>query len=224
VVSNLKTFYEILLNKLICCDINYNSIKIIEINFTKAEKEKFMLSKPQYLYQAKLIIDCFPKKDYDSIPKETLKYIEDNMKVDSNIVINPEISLEEQDIDPQTWEFLQKIADDVSDREFYEEYKKDIAQYLNLANEQNEGYKARVDNINLNKDVSKLQKENQKLPKAKELIYGYQKVISNKDEEIKKLEQECNSLKEMLNRIPKFIRMLFLRNKKVKLLEEKNSR
>ncbi len=183
-----------------------------------------MLSKPQYLYQAKLIIDCFPKKDYDSIPKETLKYIEDNMKVDSNIVINPEISLEEQDIDPQTWEFLQKIADDVSDREFYEEYKKDIAQYLNLANEQNEGYKARVDNINLNKDVSKLQKENQKLPKAKELIYGYQQVIANKDEKIKELEQECNSLKEMLNRIPKFIRMLFLRNKKVKLLEEKNSR
>ena len=180
-----------------------------------------MLSKPQYLYQAKLIIDCFPKKDYDSIPKETLKYIEDNMKVDSNIVINPEILLEEQDIDPQTWEFLQKIADDVSDREFYEEYKKDIAQYLNLANEQNEGYKARVDNINLNKDVSKLQKENQKLPKAKELIYGYQQVIANKDEKIKELEQECNSLKEMLNRIPKFIRMLFLRNKKVKLLEEK---
>lgn len=180
-----------------------------------------MLSKPQYLYQAKLIIDCFPKKDYDSIPKETLKYIEDNMKVDSNIVINPEISLEEQDINPQTWEFLQKIADDVSDREFYEEYKKDIAQYLNLANEQNEGYKARVDNINLNKDVSKLQKENQKLPKAKELIYGYQQVIANKDEKIKELEQECNSLKEMLNRIPKFIRMLFLRNKKVKLLEEK---
>ena len=180
-----------------------------------------MLSKPQYLYQAKLIIDCFPKKDYDSIPKETLKYIENNMKVDSNIVINPEISLEEQDIDPQTWEFLQKIADDVSDREFYEEYKKDIAQYLNLANEQNEGYKARVDNINLNKDVSKLQKENQKLPKAKELIYGYQQVIANKDEKIKELEQECNSLKEMLNRIPKFIRMLFLRNKKVKLLEEK---
>lgn len=180
-----------------------------------------MLSKPQYLYQAKLIIDCFPKKDYDSIPKETLKYIEDNMKVDSNIVINPEISLEEQDIDPQTWEFLQKIADDVSDREFYEEYKKDIAQYLNLANEQNEGYKARVDNINLNKDVSKLQKENQKLPKAKELIYGYQQVIANKDEKIKELEQECNSLKEMLNRIPKFIRMLFLRNKKVKLLEKK---
>lgn len=183
-----------------------------------------MLSKSQYLYQAKLIIDCFPKEDYDSIPKEILKYIEDNMNVDSSIVINPEISLEEQGIDPQTWKFLQKIADDVSNRNFYEEYKKEIVEYLNIANEQNEGYKARVDNINLNKDVSKLQKENQKLPKAKELIYGYQKVISNKDEEIKKLEQECSSLKEMLNRIPKIIKMLFLRNKKVKLLEEKNTK
>ena len=32
------------------------------------------------------------------------------MQVDSNIVINPDISLEEQDIDPQTWQLLQKIA------------------------------------------------------------------------------------------------------------------
>ena len=128
-----------------------------------------MLSKPQYLYQTKLIIDCFPKEDYESIPKETLKYIEDNMQVDSNIVINPDISLEEQDIDPQTWQLLQKIADDVSDREFYEEYKKDVDEYINIINEQNDGFKARIDNINLSKDCLKLQKENLKLPKAKEL-------------------------------------------------------
>ena len=61
-------------------------------------------------------------------------------------------------------------------------------------------------------------RENIKRKKLFELI------DANKDEKIKELEQECNSLKEMLNRIPKFIRMLFLRNKKVKLLEEKNSR
>ena len=183
-----------------------------------------MLSKPQYLYQTKLIIDCFPKEDYESIPKETLKYIEDNMQVDSNIVINPDISLEEQDIDPQTWQLLQKIADDVSDREFYEEYKKDVDEYINIINEQNDGFKARIDNINLSKDCLKLQKENLKLPKAKELIFGYQEVISNKDEKIKKLEEECNSLKEMLNKIPNFVRILFLKNKKVKLLEEKNKR
>ena len=56
-----------------------------------------MLSKPQYLYQAKLIIDCFPEEDYNSIPKKTLKYIEDNMQEDPNIKINPEIPLEEQE-------------------------------------------------------------------------------------------------------------------------------
>ena len=61
-------------------------------------------------------------------------------------------------------------------------------------------------------------RENIKRKKLFELI------DANKDEKIKELEQECNSLKEMLNRIPKFIRMLFLRNKKVKLLEEKNNR
>ena len=145
------------------------------------------------------------------------------MQIDSDIVINPELSLEEQDIDPQTWQFLQNIADNVSDNEFYEEYKKEIDEYINIANEQNEGFKARIDNINLNKDFLKLKKENQKWPKAKELIYGYQQVIANKDEKIKELEQECNSLKEMLNKIPKFIKMLFLRNKKVKLLKEKNN-
>lgn len=183
-----------------------------------------MLSKPQYLYQAKLIIDCFPKEDYALIPKETIKYIEANMKADSNIVINPQISLEEQDIDPQTWEFLQNIADDISNREFYKEYKNDIAEYLNIVNEQNESFKTKVDNINLSKDITILEKETQKITKAKELIYGYQQVIANKDEKIKNLEQECISLKEMLNKFPKFIKVLFLRNKKVKLLSEKNSK
>ena len=61
-------------------------------------------------------------------------------------------------------------------------------------------------------------RENIKRKKLFELI------DANKDEKIKELEQECNSLKEMLNRIPKFIRMLFLRNKEVKLIEEKNKR
>ena len=46
-----------------------------------------MLTKPQYLYQAKLIIDCLPEEEYNSIPKETLKYIEENMQVDTNIKI-----------------------------------------------------------------------------------------------------------------------------------------
>ena len=181
-----------------------------------------MLSKPQYLYQAKLIIDCFPKEDYDSIPKKTLKYIEENMQVDPNIKINPEISLEEQDVDPQTWKFLKDIADEVSDNQFYEEYKYEISDYLNDIDVQNKGNEARIENINLHKDINQLKNENQKLPQAKDLIYGYQKLISQKDKEIKQLKQECDSLTDSLNRIPKFVKRLFLRNQKLKALNEKN--
>lgn len=221
--KNLKILFfikkeHLLLNKINSCAINYNRI------IQKQKRGKIMLSKPQYLYQVKLIIDCFPEEDYNSIPKETLNYIENNMQVDSSIVINPEISLEEQNIDPQTWQFLQKIAEDVDNNKFYNEFKKEINEYIENISEQNAGIEARIDNINLNKDVEKLHQQTQKLPKAKELIIDYQKVIANKEKEIKSLQDECNSLKEMINRLPKFIKMLFLRNKKVKLLEEKNGK
>ncbi len=182
-----------------------------------------MLSKPQYLYQAKLIIDCFPEEDYNSIPKKTLKYIEDNMQEDPNIKINPEIPLEEQDVDPQTWDFLKQIADEVSDNQFYEEYKYEIDDYIKSIYEQNKGNEARIENINLNKDINNLENENKKLPQAKELIYGYQKLITQKDAEIKQLKQECDSLTDSLNKIPKFIKRLFLKNRKVKALNEKNN-
>ena len=181
-----------------------------------------MLTKEQYLYQAKLIIDCFPKEEYEQIPQGILEYIEENMKEDPNIVINPNVSLEEQDIDPQTLKLLKNIINIVDENNFYEEYKKELNEYLENVIEQNRWFEARIDNINLNKNISKLEVENEKIPQAKELVYGYKKVIENKDKEIEELKNECNSLKEMLNKIPKFIKTLFLRNKKVKLLNEKN--
>lgn len=181
-----------------------------------------MLTKEQYLYQAKLIIDCFPEEEYKQIPKGILEYIEENMKEDPNIVIDPKVPLEEQNVDPQTWKLLKDIINIVDENNFYEEYKKELNEYLENVIEQNRGFEARIDNINLNKNISKLEVENEKIPKAKELIYGYQKVIENKDKEIEELKNECNSLKEMLNKIPKFIKTLFLRNKKIKLLKEKN--
>ena len=98
-----------------------------------------------------------------------------------------------------------------------------LSKYIENVIEQNRGFEARIDNINLNKNISKLEVENEKIPQAKELVYGYKKVIENKDKEIEELKNECNSLKEMLNKIPKFIKTLFLGNKKVKLLKEKNN-
>ena len=145
------------------------------------------------------------------------------MKEDPNIVINPNVSLEEQDIDPQTLKLLKNIINIVDENNFYEEYRKELSKYIENVIEQNRGFEARIDNINLNKNISKLEVENEKIPQAKELVYGYKKVIENKDKEIEELKNECNSLKEMLNKIPKFIKTLFLGNKKVKLLKEKNN-
>lgn len=181
-----------------------------------------MLTKEQYLYQAKLIIDCLQEEEYKQIPKGILEYIEENMEEDPNIVINPNVPLEEQDIDSKTWKLLQNIVQIIDENNFYEEYKKELNEYIEKVTEQNKGFEARIDNINLNKDISKLEVENEKIPQAKELVYGYKKVIENKDKEIEKLKKECNSLKEMLNKIPKFIKKLFLKNKKVKLLNERN--
>ena len=110
-----------------------------------------MLTKEQYLYQAKLIIDCFPKEEYEQIPQGILEYIEENMKEDPNIVINPNVSLEEQDIDPQTLKLLKNIINIVDENNFYEEYKKELNEYLENVIEQNRGFEARIDNINLNK-------------------------------------------------------------------------
>ena len=48
------------------------------------------------------------------------------MKEDPNIVINPNVSLEEQDIDPQTLKLLKNIINIVDENNFYEEYKKEL--------------------------------------------------------------------------------------------------
>lgn len=181
-----------------------------------------MLTKPQYLYQAKLIIDCLPDDEYNSIPKETLKYIEENMQVDENIKINPEIDLSEQDVDTQTLMFLNDIIQNIKLHKMAKQYENDIKSYIKEVEERNAGFEARVDNINLNEEVKRLEKKNEKLPKAKELIEDYKKVVSKKEEEIIKLKEECDMLTTMLNKIPKFIRKIFLKNSKTKLLQEKN--
>ena len=67
------------------------------------------MTQNQALYQAKLILDYMPEEDYKKIPEEIIKYIYDNMEEDKNIVVNPDIPLEEQDIDEKTYDFLDKV-------------------------------------------------------------------------------------------------------------------
>ena len=181
-----------------------------------------MLSKPQYLYQAKLVIDQFPEEDYNLIPVKTLKYINENMQEDPNIKIDPSIPLEDQDLDSQTWEFLEKMANEIGDNQFYEEYKDEADDCFKFFVEQNEGYMAIAENKKLNDEISGLKAENGKIPQAKELVIAYKKLMQEKEEEIKNLKMKNNSLEEQLNKIPKFIRLIFLRNKNLKTLKETN--
>lgn len=180
-----------------------------------------MLSKSQYLYQAKLVIDQFPEEEYNLIPVKTLKYIEENMQADPNIKIDTSKSLEEQELDPQTWDFLEKMVDEVSNNQFYEEYKDEADDCYKLFEEQNKGYVAMAENKKLNNEISGLKAENEKIPQAKELVLAYKNLIQEKEEEIRNLKLKNNSLEEQLSRIPKFIKLIFIRNK-IKKLNENN--
>ena len=68
-----------------------------------------MLTNEKALYQVKLILDCLPKEEYDTIPKELVNYVENNWKYDPSISINPSVPLEEQNNDAKTYDFLEQI-------------------------------------------------------------------------------------------------------------------
>ena len=47
------------------------------------------------------IIKYFPKEEYNKIPKEKIEFYKNNMDIDYNFTINPEIDLSEQNISPE---------------------------------------------------------------------------------------------------------------------------
>ena len=67
------------------------------------------MTKSEALYQVKLILDYLPEEEYKLIPKETIDYIEENFEYDENISIDPNIPLENQNIDDKAYEFLDKV-------------------------------------------------------------------------------------------------------------------
>ena len=68
-----------------------------------------MLTNEKALYQVKLILDCLPKEEYETIPKDIVNYIENNWKYDESVTIDPNLPLESQNIDKKTYDFLETI-------------------------------------------------------------------------------------------------------------------
>lgn len=163
------------------------------------------MTQNQALYQAKLILDYMPEEDYNKIPEEIIKYIYDNMEEDRNIVVNPDIPLEEQDIDEKTYDFLDKVIKKIE----YSEVKQQ-----RTSNEVKE--LSREELINL---LERYKQENSKIGKAKNLIIQYKQALEQKDREIVELKEVNQDLYSSIQKCPKIIKRLFFRKMERKLLK-----
>lgn len=199
------------------------------------------MTKEKAYYQALLILKHLPKEEYDLIPREIIDDIENKMEYDENITIDSSVELEKQKIDEKTYNILDKVIKAVeknkkvdissNNRLVLQENKINREQlemndYIRKCKTENELHEAGIEIIRLNQIIEMLRKENTKIGEAKELIIGYKNVTMSKEEEIKNLNEEVKKIKknneelyELLNKIPKFIRKIFLKDD-IKLLEE----
>ena len=155
-----------------------------------------MLTKAKSLYQVKLILDCLPEEEYELIPQETIDYIENNYKYDENIVIDPEIPLENQEIDDKTYEFLDKVLKNLKEVEIKQEEDTQIKEYISKVKEENEIYNTKIEIIKLKEKIELLKQENSKIPKAKVLLEEYKELVNKKDKEISSLKENNMYLKQ----------------------------
>lgn len=176
-----------------------------------------MLKKAKALYQVKLILDYLPKEEYELIPQEIIDYIEDNFEYDENITINPNIPLENQNIDDKAYEMLDEIINKAETNK-KKNNESAIKEYVSKIKESNEEYDAKIENIKLKNIVELLRKENSKIPKAKELLEEYKKLIEQKDKEILKLKENNEYLYECIQKLPKIVRKIFIKESTIKLL------
>lgn len=177
-----------------------------------------MLPKSKVLYQVKLILDCLPEDEYKLISPETINYINDNFEYDANISIDPNIPLENQKIDDKTYEMLDKI---VKSTETIKKDNKGINQ-SEMGSDLDDGveanYNLREENIRLEKLVEMLEKENSKIPKAKDLISEYKEALKQREDEIEKLKKDNQDLYNCIQRLPKIIKKIFIKDLNIKSL------
>jgi len=176
------------------------------------------MTKAKALYQVKLILDYLPKEEYDLIPKEEIEYIENNFEYDENIIINPNIPLENQKIDDKAYDILERIMKKAENNK-KSNHKNEISQYVKSVKESNKIYDAKIENIRLKNIVEVFKKENNKIPKAKQLLEEYKNALKQKEEEIENLKENNEYLYENIQKIPKFIRKIFIKDTNLKQLK-----
>lgn len=171
------------------------------------------MTKEEALYQVKLILECLDFEEYRKIPDETWDYIENNMEYNENIVIDPEMPLEKQNIDPQAKIFLKQVLKQIEEYKEEPEEEEIVDKY-----EEYKGYSLEE----LYKLVDKYKKESEKVPKAKALIKRCESAIKQNISEVEDLKKTNEELMTQINKCPKVIKFLFFRNIKRNLLSDSN--
>ena len=179
-----------------------------------------MLTKAKALYQVKLILDYLPEEEYKLIPQETIDYIEENFEYDGNITIDPNIPLEKQKIDDKAYDLLDKIVKSAKDAKtkIYEENEYELDTSGEEVKKSNNNYNAKIENIRLNNLVEILKEENSKIPKAKDLLMEYKEALKQKDNEIERLKKSNQDLYNCIEKLPRVIKKLFIKDLDIKLL------
>jgi hypothetical protein len=172
------------------------------------------MTKEKALYQAKLIIDNLSDEEYSLIPKDFIDYINENMEYDESITINPDIPLEEQDIDDKTYDILEEMLNKIdksaiSKLEEGEEVVEGTKEFEDLKNE----------NMKLKKLAETLQLENSKIAKIKELVQDYKDELSKKSNELEDLKAQNEALYNSIKKCPKLIRKIYFKEFESKLLK-----
>ena len=172
-----------------------------------------MLSKEKMLYQVKLILDYLPEDEYELISDDTIDYIENNYEYDENITINPNIPLENQNIDDETFKYLEKIINEAERKKQKNEKNSETKVISNVNTESNSEL------VKLRKIIEGLKEENEKIPRVKELLKEYKEELQKANQKIEIIENNNRYLTEIINKIPRFIRKIFIKED-IKFLNE----
>ena len=197
------------------------------------------MTKPKAYYQAYLVIKCLSKEEYSLIPKVLLDEIESKMEKDDSIYVNPTIPLEKQKIDEKTYDILDKVINAIEknygkdaidnpekyakieekdDDDIFADTEPKAKKEGNLSTS-NKVSELENENIRLKGIITALEEENKKIDEAKNLFNEYKTLVASKDKKIKLLNDEIIVLKnnnqalyDDLNKVPKLVRKIFVKD------------
>ena len=176
------------------------------------------MTKEKAMYQTWLIVQGLSKAERELIPPELMAEIEDNMEVDESITINFDIPLEKQKLDSKTWNMLDRIvkATQKASRK-KEEIKPRVSKIEKSADFENvneELQRLKLENIRIAEEMNRFKDD------SKDLATQYRDALEKYMLENEKIKNDYNELVEKLNKIPKFIRKIFIKEDNTKLLTE----